>query len=369
MTSTLSPITHPGFACLDLSATAEFDLPPEDLGANIPSGVNRNEWRMLVDQARTNDMLAVAQAHGTRLRRSGHGREFVGPCPVCGTGHDRFAINLRKHLFNCRGCANGGHGPIDLEMFLGGCEFVEAVKRLTNTTSLNNKRSTNTTSLNNKRPPTKKPEPEPEAEYEAKQHQKASWLWARRQGTVGSPVERYLRFRGYAGAIPPTIGYLPARGEHQHAMISAFALPNELAPGELVVPLVVHSVQLTKLKPDGSDRLREPGAKIVVGRPLGLPIVVSSITDALSLVITEGVEDALAYRAAGFAAWAAGSAPFIPSLVNSVPDYLVSVTIEQHVDADEQAQRAVAKLKTLLSERPVRKGERPIEIVVKEAQS
>src|SRR5262249_38127396 len=96
MTSTLSPITHPGFACLDLSPTAEFDLPPEDLGANIPSGVNRNEWRMLVDQARTNDMLAVAQAHGPRLRRSGHGREFVGPCPVCSTGHDRFAINLRK---------------------------------------------------------------------------------------------------------------------------------------------------------------------------------------------------------------------------------------------------------------------------------
>jgi len=340
-----------------------WSLPVEDLGEGIPDRpAIRDEWNALVDQARGRDMIDVAQAHGVQLRKSG--TEYIGVkgCPVCGTGDDRFAINPRKHLFNCRGCGKGGGGPIDLEMFLGGCEFVEAIKRLTNTTSLNAPRRSTVT---NGDPAQRERENE---QYEAKQHQKAGWLWARRQPAIGSPVERYLRSRGYTGAIPPTIGYLPARGKHQHAMISAFALPNEVAPGELGAPLVVRSVHLTKLKPDGSDRIHEDKGKIVIGRPLGLPIAVSAITDGLSLAITEGTEDALTYRAAGFAAWAAGSAPSISSLVDSIPDYVTSVTIEQHVDTDEQAQRAVTKLKVLLTERPVRKGERPIEIVVKEAR-
>jgi hypothetical protein len=349
--------------------------PPEDIAALRARGLTDDAiltlsrkqarkilWNALVDQARSSDMIAVAQTHGTKLRKSGS--ELIGACPVCGTGDDRFSINPRKDLFYCRVCDKGGHGPIDLEMFLGRCEFVEAVKRLTNTTSLSTPHRTGAKVVDMAAQRERENE-----QYEAKQHQKAGWLWLRHQKAVGSPVERYLRARGYTGAIPPTIGYLPARNGHLHAMISALALPNELEPGKLDVPPVVRSVHLTKLAPDGSDRLREDEAKIVVGRPFGLPIAIAPITDELSLVITEGIEDALAYRAAGFAAWAAGNAPLIPSLIDSIPDYVTSVTIEQHVDADEQAQRAVAKLKTLLIEKPVRKGERPIEIVVKEARS
>src|SRR5215472_2532781 len=33
--------------------------------------------------------------------------ERNGPCPKCG-GDDRFAINIKKQLFNCRGCKVGG---------------------------------------------------------------------------------------------------------------------------------------------------------------------------------------------------------------------------------------------------------------------
>jgi hypothetical protein len=150
-------------------------------------------------------------------------------------------------------------------------------------------------------------------------------------------------------------------------MISAIALPNEIEPGQLGAPRVVRSVHLTKLKPDGSDRIREDESKIIVGRPLGLPIAISCITDGLSLAITEGIEDALAYCAAGFAAWAAGSAPFIPALAEHIPDYITTVIIEQHIDPDGQAQRAVAQLQERLSERPVREGERPIDIIIREA--
>jgi hypothetical protein len=30
-----------------------------------------------------------------------------GPCPLCG-GRDRFSINIRKQVFNCRGCGARG---------------------------------------------------------------------------------------------------------------------------------------------------------------------------------------------------------------------------------------------------------------------
>jgi hypothetical protein len=150
----------------------------------------------------------------------------------------------------------------------------------------------------------------------------------------------------------------------------------------------VRSVHLTKLLPDGSDRIREKQGKIIIARPLGLPIVISSITDGLSLVITEGIEDALAYRAAGFAAWAAGAAPFFPALAEHIPDYITTVIIEQHIDTDEKGQRATARLRALLAERAVRlperkprplfihddrsdesyPAERPIEIIIREAR-
>ena len=319
----------------------------EKLGEGIRSGVDRDKWNALVDQAHACDMVTVARAHGAKLRKSGV--ELIGGCPVCGTGDDRFAINLRKHLFNCRGCGKGGGGPIDLEMFLSGCEFVEAVRRLTNTPS----RST----VTNQNPAQRERENE---QYEAKQHQKAGQMWERRQPATDSPVETYLRARGYDGTIPPTIGYLPARGQHPHAMISAFPLPNEIKPGELDAPLVVRSVHITKLLPDGSDRIHEKRAtpKYIVGRPLSLPIAISSLADKSSLAITEGPEDAFAYRAAGLAAWAAGSASHIPALADNIPDHITTLIVEHHLDP--AAERAAADLQALLNERP-------IEIIVREA--
>jgi hypothetical protein len=309
--------------------------------------MSRDEWNVLVDRARDCDMLKLAELHGAKLSRYGHSGEYVGACPVCAAGRDRFSINSKKGVFNCRVCGKGGHGPVDLEMFLGGCEFVEAVKRLTNTTS-----------LSGLRPATKKSDAAIAYERkrerdEEEQHETASWLWAQRQPAAGSPVERYLRARGYVGETPPTIGYLPARGEHPHAMIAAFAFPHEVEPDELSAPLVVRSVHLTKLLPDGSDRIREEKGKIIIGRPLGLPIAISPITDGLSLAICEGIEDSLAYRAAGYAAWAAGSAPFIPTLAEHIPDYVTTLLVEQHSDPDGQAQKAVARLQELLRKRSI----------------
>jgi hypothetical protein len=52
-----------------------------------------------------------------------------GPCPVCG-GVDRFSINIKKQVWNCRGCDRGGD-VIDLVKHLDHCDFVSACGTLT----------------------------------------------------------------------------------------------------------------------------------------------------------------------------------------------------------------------------------------------
>jgi hypothetical protein len=303
--------------------------------------MSRDEWFALVEEARASDMLEVAAAHGAKLSKYSTTGEYVGPCLHCG-GDDRFSVNPKKLVFFCRGCDRGGQGPVDLEMFCTGVDFTTAVKTLTRTVA-----------LDDKNPATKKVDLQFEArrrqrEHEAakaSQHHKAAYLWGLHLPVAGSPAETYLRARGFTGAIPPTIGYLPAHGANPHAMISAFALPNEVEPGKLGTPVAVRSVHLTKLKADGSDRLRDKQAKIIVGSPTGLPIAVSSIADGLSLAITEGIEDALAYASIGLGAWAAGSAPFLLSLASSIPDYITTIIIEQHDDPDKQGEKAVSKFR------------------------
>lgn len=60
--------------------------------------------------------------------------ELVGPCPVCG-GDDRFAINTRTDLWNCRQCGGRGHGVIDLVVFADGVSFTRACEIITGRTA------------------------------------------------------------------------------------------------------------------------------------------------------------------------------------------------------------------------------------------
>jgi hypothetical protein len=78
-----------------------------------------------IERARETRIESIIEERGIALR----GRvERIGPCPVCG-GTDRFAVNTRKQLFNCRGCDVGGDA-ISLVQFLHGGDFPSAVERL-----------------------------------------------------------------------------------------------------------------------------------------------------------------------------------------------------------------------------------------------
>jgi hypothetical protein len=328
--------------------------------------MNPNE--ALVAKARALAMFEVLRAHSAvKLRRQQN--EHVGACPVCGTGDDRFSIRPDKELFFCRVCGRGGCGAIDLELFLGGGEFIDAVKRLTGVSQPIGHARRSPAEIAAKEAERAQRHRE-QAESEADQRAKAKSLWLKSKPAGGTVVETYLRRRGYVDPIPATIRYLPARDAYAAAMIAAFALPNEFEPYTLGPPLDVRAVHITRLLPDGSDRIREEKGKIIVARPCGLPIALSCIGDGLSLAVTEGIEDALAFAQDGYAAWAAGASPFLPALETSIPNFITCILIEQHPDAG--ARRDCARLQTLLRERPVReitrgKFERSIEILIREA--
>jgi hypothetical protein len=114
--------------------------------------------------------------------------------------------------------------------------------------------------------------------------------------------------------------------------------------------------------PDGSDRRRDAHAKITIGAPLGYPIAIAAITDGLTLCLTEGIEDALAYRAAGFGAWAAGSSSYIGDELAAHLPPVETLFVERH--PDEASYSAVAKLRARLAT-----WSWPPEVIIREASS
>jgi Protein of unknown function (DUF3631)/CHC2 zinc finger len=78
--------------------------------------MNFQTW---VQQARATPLEKELQRRGVKLRRAG--AEQVGACPKCG-GDDRFAINTKKQVFNCRGCGAKGD-VIELVQVLDGVDF------------------------------------------------------------------------------------------------------------------------------------------------------------------------------------------------------------------------------------------------------
>jgi phage/plasmid primase-like uncharacterized protein len=79
-----------------------------------------------IDRARQVGILPTAQRFV--ILKHVAANEWAGPCPSCG-GDDRFAVNTRKQVFNCRGCGASG-GVIDLVMLALGVGFADAVAGL-----------------------------------------------------------------------------------------------------------------------------------------------------------------------------------------------------------------------------------------------
>lgn len=88
----------------------------------------RSDFDDVIARARAADIADIASRVGARLKRV-TATEWVGPCPACG-GDDRFSINVKRRVFNCRGF--GGGDVIDMAQHaLGGLDFVGVVEFVT----------------------------------------------------------------------------------------------------------------------------------------------------------------------------------------------------------------------------------------------
>jgi hypothetical protein len=80
------------------------------------------------EDARNADSLIVAQELCGAKLKTAAAAEYEGPCPSCG-GTDRFSVNTRKKIFNCRHCRAKGSN-VDLVMLATGCSPIEAAERI-----------------------------------------------------------------------------------------------------------------------------------------------------------------------------------------------------------------------------------------------
>lgn len=78
----------------------------------------------MIDQSRI-DLLSLVNIPLKRV-----GNRYVGPCPICRAGEDRFVIENERWF--CRQCKEGGTGGDAIMLYQGihGVSFVEAVKAL-----------------------------------------------------------------------------------------------------------------------------------------------------------------------------------------------------------------------------------------------
>jgi hypothetical protein len=183
---------------------------------------------------------------------------------------------------------------------------------------------------------------------------RAQWLWGQSLPINGSIAERYLReARRYAGPLPATLRFLPARDEFQPALIAAFCIPDEPEPGLLTVNRdCIVGVQLTRLAPDGSGKAGTDADKNTIGKFTGVPIVLAPVNDLLGLAIAEGIEDALSvHQANGLGSWACGGASRLPAIADAIPDYVEAVTIM--VDNDQDGERKAGELEQRLAMRGI----------------
>jgi len=269
------------------------------MGTNIL----HDEW---VERARTADIVSVAQRlPGVNLKRAG--AAWVGPCPACG-GCDRFAVDGRRQLWNCRG-AEGGD-VIRLVEHVMGLSFLGAVEWITGVPRPGFKANIVDLEAERRRREKRRAEEAArlaqEARTAAKLLLRVDSLWQARQPFLGSHAEAYMRFRGIVPISNMTtdLGFLPALPYWGYADVAATetrelgVFPCMIAAirdvGGTIIGLhrtYLDTKSARKLAPPG-DALRN-GAKKIFGRYKGGLIRLGP--PAPILAVGEGLETCLSW--------------------------------------------------------------------------
>lgn len=151
-------------------------------------------------------------------------------------------------------------------------------------------------------------------------------IWQRSQPAAGTIIERYLRARGYRGAVPLSLrfarGKQPSSDTAQPMMVAAVVRPDR--------PLKIIGIHRTFLLHDGSAKANLEPNKMSLGSVRGGAVPLAP--PGSKIAVSEGIETGLSFmQATGIPTWAALSAGGITNLV--LPDGAREVLIA--ADADQ----------------------------------
>jgi putative DNA primase/helicase len=135
-------------------------------------------------------------------------------------------------------------------------------------------------------------------------------LWQTSQPASGTIVETYLNRRGITCSIPASIRLL-AKCWHKPTDRNYPAMLAMVTPWQGSPVVALHR---TYLKPDGSGKIDDPQAKMILGPVKGCSVHLAEPGSLLA--VTEGIETALSvYQATGISTWAALSCGGIKNLI------------------------------------------------------
>jgi hypothetical protein len=295
----------------------------------------------------------IERAHAVRIEdeTARRGIKLVGrvdrcgPCPLCG-GRDRFGVNIKKQLWNCRGCSKGGD-VIALVQFIDGCDFREAVECLTGERA----RVPNGTA--------------PKAKIIATDDREARALMSAKQimsemvPILGTPGERYLRdvrkidTSAIADVLERTdaIGWHPAVYFNSPKDYPVLGTSEHPLHGQRLGAIIGVMTDIVTAEPTGAisrTYLSPGGTKVGKAKTLGSPrgIIRLSPDDEVleGLFIAEGIETALTGMANfGFRpTWVTGDRMLMADfpILNGIEALNIIVDIDKSGDGEKAAQKA-----------------------------
>jgi hypothetical protein len=277
-------------------------------------------------------ILDTARALGaTRLK--GGPVEFAGPCPKCG-GRDRFSINTKKGVFNCRGCGVGGDA-VDLVRHINDCSYREALACLGREDFEAMKRA---------------PAPPEPVKTAPRIAELIAGIIRDLVPVRGGPGERYLREtrRIDTDAIADVLARVDAIGWHPRVR---FAQPDPSSPlhdldGRSFGAIIGIMTDPVTAEPTGAISrtyiaadLRKVCRAKTLGKPRGIIRLDEDASVTYGLNLAEGIETALTAIARGFRpCWSTGDKAMIAAF--PVLAVIESLTLFADNDPDGGGLRA-----------------------------
>jgi Toprim domain/CHC2 zinc finger len=277
------------------------------------------------------DLLATAVTLGARLKRA-TAVEWAGPCPVCG-GRDRFGVNTKKRLWNCRGCIAGGRDAPSLVMHVRELDFREAVAFLAGEATI-------------PKPARVRPSTEPkDTESNAFVEQLITDLVRELVPVRRTPGEQYFSSvrKIDTDAIDDVLERTIAIGWHPSVLFREQGHPLDgrrlgCIVGTMTDPVTAMptgAISRTYLTLD----LAKVGKAKTLGKPAGIVRLSADEDVLLGLCLAEGLESALCVLAAGFRpCWSTGSSGLMAAF--PLLKGLGALTLVADNDANEAGIRA-----------------------------